>query len=184
MKTALILIDIQNDYFLGGKGELESPLEAATQARKLLDFFRQQKWPTIYIQHVATRPGATTFLPDTDGVKIHESIAPLAGETVIVKHFPNSFRETDLLEHLKGLNTERLVICGMMTHMCVDATVRAAADFGYSVIVAADACATRALTYSETKIPARQVHAAFLAALKSYGQVLTMDEILTQLKAG
>ena len=182
MKTALILIDIQNDYFPGGKGELEGPLEAATQARKLLDFFRQQKWPTVHIQHVATRPGATTFLPETEGVKIHASIAPLAGETVIVKHFPNSFRETNLLEHLKRLDIERLVICGMMTHMCVDATVRAAADFGYPVIVAADACTTRALTYGETKVPAGQVHAAFLAALKSYGQVLMTEETLEQLK--
>jgi len=177
----LILIDIQNDCFPGGKGELEKPLEAAGQARKLLDFFRQQRWPIVHVQHVATRPGAVTFLPDTEGVKIHESVAPLDGETVIVKHFPNSFRGTDLLEHLKGLNIERLVICGMMTHMCVDATVRAAADFGYPVIVATDACTTRALTYGETKIPAGQVHAAFLAALKSYGQALTTGETLTQL---
>jgi nicotinamidase-related amidase len=182
MKTALILIDIQNDYFPGGKGELENPLEAATQAAKLLDFFRQLKWPTVHIQHVATRPGATTFLPDTDGVKIHSSIAPLAGETVIIKHFPNSFRATDLLEHLKKLGIERLVVCGMMTHMCVDASMRAAVDSGYPVLLAGDACATRALTYGETTIPAQSVHAAFLAALKSYGQVLTAGEIIEQLR--
>jgi nicotinamidase-related amidase len=182
MKTALILIDIQNDYFPGGKGELENPLEAALQARRLLDFFRQQKWPTVHIQHVATRPGAVTFLPDTDGVKIHASILPLAGETVIVKHFPNSFRATALLEHLKGLNSERLVLCGMMTHMCVDASMRAAADFGYPVLLAADACATRNLVYGETQVPAQYVHAAFLSALKSYGQVLKTEEILEQMQ--
>jgi nicotinamidase-related amidase len=182
MKTALILIDIQNDYFPGGKMELEGPLEAAAQARVLLDFFRQQKWPTIHIQHISTRPGATFFLPDTDGAKIHPSIAPLAGETVIVKHFPNSFRETTLLEHLKGLGVERLVLCGMMTHMCVDATVRAAADLGFPILLAADACATRTLAYGETKVPAAQVHAAFLAALKSYGQVMTAAEVLNQLR--
>jgi nicotinamidase-related amidase len=182
MKTALILIDIQNDYFSGGRMELEGPLKAAAQARTLLDFFRQQSWPTIHIQHIATRPGASFFLPDTGGAEIHASIAPLSGEKVIVKHFPNSFRETNLLEHLKELSTERLVICGMMTHMCVDASVRASVDYGYLVLVAADACATRALTYSGTKIPAEHVHWAFLAALKSYGQVLTTSEILTQLK--
>jgi nicotinamidase-related amidase len=182
MKTALILVDIQNDYFPGGKGELESPLEASAQARKLLDFFRQQKQPTVHIQHVATRPGATTFLPGTEGVKFHASIAPRSGETIIQKHFPNSFRETSLLEHMKGLGVERLVICGMMTHMCVDATVRAAVDYGYPVLLAADACATRALTYGETQIPAGQVHKAFLAALKSYGQVLTTDEVLAQIR--
>ena len=177
-----MLIDIQNDYFPGGKGELENPIGAATQAGRLLDSFRQHKWPTVHVQHVATRPGATTFLPDTEGVKIHASIAPLAGEAIIVKHFPNSFRETDLLEHLKEMVVDRLVLCGMMTHMCVDASMRAAADFGYPVLLAADACATRALTYGEVKIPAEYVHAAFLAALKSYGQVLKTEEILRQLE--
>jgi len=182
MKTALILIDIQNDYFPGGKGELENPIAAAQQASKLLGFFRRQKWATVHIQHVAIRPGATTFLPDTDGVRIHPLIAPLTGETVIVKHFPNSFRETGLLEHLQGLGAERLVVCGMMTHMCIDASMRAAADFGYPVLLAADACATRALTYGETEVPAVYVQAAFLAALKSYGQVMRTGEILELLE--
>ena len=182
MQTALILIDIQNDYFPGGKMELEGPLEAAVQARKLLDFFRRQNWPTVHIQHISNRPGATFFLPDTDGLQIHASIVPPAGETIIVKHFPNPFRETNLLEHLKGIGAERLVICGSMTHMCVDATTRAAADLGFPVLLAGDACATRALTYGETKVPAEHVQAAFLAALKSYGQVSTATDILAELK--
>ncbi len=109
------------------------------------------------------------------------SIAPLSGEAIIVKHFPNSFRETNLLEHLKGLGVDRLVLCGMMTHMCVDASMRAAVDFGYPVLLAEDACATRALIHDEAKIPARFVHEAFLAALKSYGQVMKTEEILKQL---
>jgi nicotinamidase-related amidase len=182
MITALILIDIQNDYFPGGKGELEKPVEAAAQARKLLDFFRQQKWPTVHIQHVAIRPGATTFLPETEGVNIHDSVAPLAGEPVIVKHFPNCFRETNLLEHLKRVGADRLVLCGMMTHMCVDAGMRAASDLGYPVLLAADACTTRALTYGEMKVPAEYVHTAFLAALKSYGQVMNTEQILEQME--
>jgi nicotinamidase-related amidase len=182
MKTALILIDIQNDYFPGGKGELENPIPAARQAFKLLDFFRRQKWPTVHIQHVATRPGATTFLPDTEGVKIHASVAPLAGETIIIKHFPNSFRETNLQEYLNGLGVDRLVLCGMMTHMCVEAGTRAAVDFGFPVLLAADACATRALTYDDVKVPAEHVHAAALAALKSYAQVLNTEEVLEKVK--
>ena len=181
MKTALLLIDIQNDYFPGGKVELEGQLEAAAQARRLLDFFRQQRWPTVHIQHISNRPGATFFLPNTDGLKLHESIAPLPGETVIVKHFPNSFRETNLLEHLQQHKVERLVLCGSMTHMCVDAGVRAASDLGYPVLLAADACATRTLAYGGTTVPAAQVQAAFLTALKSYAQVLTTDEILALL---
>jgi len=182
MKTVLLIIDIQNDYFAGGRMELAGPVQAAAQARALLDLFRARKWPTVHIQHISNRPGATFFLPDTQGALIHESIAPLAGETIITKHFPNSFRETALLEHLKQLGIERLVISGMMTHMCVDATTRAAADLGYAVLLAADACATRDLTYGETSVPAAHVQAAFLAALKSYGRVLGTGEVMQQLK--
>jgi nicotinamidase-related amidase len=181
MKTALILIDIQNDYFPGGRMELEGSLEAAAQARRLLDFFRRQVWPTVHIQHISTRPDATFFLPGTDGLDFHPSILPLPDETVITKHFPNSFRATGLKQHLQKQNIEGLVLCGMMTHMCVDATTRAAADLGYPIRLAADACATCSLTYGETHVPAQHVQAAFLAALKSYGQVLKTEEILKQI---
>lgn len=183
MKTALVLIDIQNDYFPGGRMELQGSPEAAVRARGLLDFFRLRAWPIFHIQHVSIRPGATFFLPGTEGVQIHASIAPLPGETVIVKHFPNSFRETPLHEQLQAGGVERLVLCGSMTHMCVDATMRAAADLGFPVLLAADACATRTLFYEKKKIPADHVHAAFLAALSSYGQVLTSDEVLLQLQS-
>ena len=82
---------------------------------------------------------------------------------------------------LKEWGVERVVITGMMTHMCVDATARAAADFGFKVIIAEDACATRDLTYGDTTIPAEHVHKAFLAALKSYGDVMKSDEVIALL---
>ena len=84
---------------------------------------------------------------------------------------------------LKEWGIERVVICGMMTHMCVDATVRAAADFGFQVIVAEDACATRDLEHDGTKIPAELVHKSFLAALKSYGKVMKSDDVIALLAA-
>jgi nicotinamidase-related amidase len=182
MKTALVLVDIQNDYFPGGKGELEGSPEASQQARRLLEHFRRQGLPPVFIQHVANRPGAVTFLPDTEGVKIHENIHPLPGETIFQKHFPNSFRDTPLLEHLHGLGIERLVICGMMTHMCIDSTVRAAFDYGFECLLASDACATRALSHAGKTIPAEYVHQAFLAALNGrFSRVLTVEEIIAQL---
>jgi nicotinamidase-related amidase len=181
MKTTLVLIDIQNDYFPGGRMELEGPAEAAAQAHHLLTFFRKQEWPTIHVQHISTRPGATFFLPETDGIEFNESIKPAVSETKLVKHFPNSFRETNLQDLLKEKQTERLVLCGMMTHMCVDATMRAAADLGYPVLLAANACATRELTYGEMRVPALHVHNAFLAALKSYGHVMTSSEVVAKL---
>lgn len=178
MRTALLLVDLQNDYFPGGAMELEGSLQAARQARRLLDFFRESGWPLVHIQHVAADAGATFFLPGTAGVEPYAGTAPLAGERVIQKHFPNAFRETPLLEHLRSLEIGRLVIGGMMTHMCVDAAVRAAADLGFQVLVAADACATRALTHAGTTVPAAHVQAAFLSAFRAYGRVLTTDEVL------
>jgi nicotinamidase-related amidase len=181
MKTALLLIDIQNDYFPGGKMELEGPEEAARQANELLQCFRDHSLPTVHIQHVSLKPDATFFIPGDRGTDIHDIAAHYEGEPLVQKHYPNAFRETNLLELLQEMKIERTLITGMMTHMCVDATARAAADLGFQVMVAEDACATRALTYGETTIPAKHVHKAFLAALKSYGLVLPVEGILAHL---
>ena len=181
MKTSLLLIDIQNDYFPGGKMELVRPKEAAKEAYELLQCFREHKQHHVHIQHVSTKPGSTFFLPDGDGVNIHDSVAHFEGEPLVIKHHPNAFRDTNLLELLREQKTERVVITGMMTHMCVDATARAAGDLGFQVIVAEDACATRDLKYGDTTIPAEYVQKAFLAALKSYGQVLTAEQVLVHL---
>lgn len=124
MKTALLLVDIQNDYFPNGKMELRNAVEASEYARQLLQYFRQTNQPIFHIQHVSFGDHATFFLPNTEGVHIHESVRPLQNETVILKHYPNSFRETNLLQKLQKLKIERIIICGMMTHMCIDATVR------------------------------------------------------------
>jgi len=183
MKTALLIIDIQNDYFPGGRMELVNPLEAAKKAYMLLQCFREHGGHHIHIQHISTRPGATFFLPGDRGTDIHDSVAHFEGEPLVQKHFPNSFRETNLLNILREWGIERVVITGMMTHMCVDATARAAADLGFQVLIAEDACATRDLKYGDTTIPAEHVHKAFLAALKSYGQVLTSEQIIVHLAA-
>jgi nicotinamidase-related amidase len=166
MSSALLLIDIQNDYFPGGSMALEGADEAGAQAGKLLAAFRRAGQMVIHIQHLSLRPGSTFFLPGTPGAEIHACVAPQADEPVIEKHYPNSFRETTLMATLKEKGVDELVIAGMMTHMCVDATVRAAFDFGLRCRVAHDACATRALVFNGETIPAAHVHGAFLAALQ------------------
>jgi len=183
MITALLVIDIQKDYFEGGKYPLVNPLEAAKNAYVLLQCFREHGGQHIHIQHISLKSDATFFIKGDSGSDIHDSVAHFEGEPIVYKHYPNSFRETKLLEMLKEWGTERVVICGMMTHMCVDATARAAADFGFQVIVAEDACATRDLKYGDTTIPADLVHKSFLAALKSYGKVMKSEEIIALLGA-
>jgi nicotinamidase-related amidase len=165
MKQALILVDIQNDYFTGGKMELVGMEAAAKNAKRVLDLFRAKDMPIFHIQHVSNRPGATFFLPETDGVEIHESVLPKSSEPVVQKHFPNCFRDTSLQSQLENLNVGEVIICGAMTHMCIDTTVRAAFDLGFRCVVVSDACATRSLEFGGVTIEAAQVHAAFMAAL-------------------
>jgi len=183
IKNALLVIDIQKDYFPGGKYPLVEPLAAAKKAYMLLQCFREHGGHHIHIQHISLEPDAAVFIKGDNGSDIHDSAAHFVGEPIVYKHYPNSFRETNLLEMLKEWGIERVVITGMMTHMCVDATARAAADLGFKVIVAEDACATRDLTYGDTTIPAEHVHKAFLAALKSYGDVMKSDKVLALLSA-
>jgi nicotinamidase-related amidase len=179
MSTALLLIDIQNDYFPGGRMALEGSVAAGRKAGQTLALFRQKNLPLVHIQHLSARPGATFFIPGTEGVNIHSEVVPAAGETVIQKYFPNAFRGTALLEHLKSQNIDHLVIAGMMTHMCVDATTRAAFDHGFQCTVLHDACATRDLAFNAVTVAAAQVHAAFLAALGAvYAKVTGVDDFL------
>ncbi|MGZ9166970.1 MAG: cysteine hydrolase family protein [Anaerolineales bacterium] len=178
LKTALLVIDVQNDYFPGGKYPLVNPREAAQKAYMILQCFREQGGYHVHIQHVSKEPGATFFISGERGTDIHDSVAHFEGEPIVYKHEPNSFLNTNLLELLRGWQIERVIITGMMTHMCVDATARAAADLGFKVIVVEDACATRDLKYGDTTVPADLVHKAFLAALKSYGRVMKSEEII------
>lgn len=179
MKKALLIIDIQNDYFDGGANPLVGSLEASLQAGKVLDKFRKQSLPVVHIQHLSTRPGSTFFIPDTKGAEIHRNVYPIAGEKVITKNYPNSFRDTELLEYLKSKGITDLVVCGMMTHMCVDATVRAAKDYGFEITIIGDACATKDLSVNGKDVKAEDVQTAFLSALDYfYATIITAGDYL------
>jgi nicotinamidase-related amidase len=167
--TALLVIDVQAFYFPGGKVPLVDPEAACAKIQKILHLFRSQKAEVIHVRH--------NFEP---GGAIHNTLSPLPGEKVISKDFANSFRETDLKSYLEKRGIKNLVICGMQTHMCVEAATRAAADMGYNCTLIQDGCATRDLKFGETVIPAAQVHASTLASLKgSYAKLLTADRFLT-----
>ena len=178
MNRALIIIDIQNDYFEKGTMTLVGSDNASENAKLVLEQFRKEKLPIIHIQHIATRPTATFFLPYTDGAKIHENVKPFEEEKVIIKHYPNSFRETELLDYLKVNNITDLTICGMMTHMCIDATTRAAYDLGFKCIVIGDACATKDLELNGQIAKAKDVQIAFLSALDgTFADIKSTHEI-------
>ena len=181
--AALIVIDIQAFYFPAGMGPLNGPEAAAKQAARVIAAFRAAGRPVIHVQHLPK----DVDTPDPTGIqeqyRIHPDVLPAQGEIVVGTHHANSYRDTELLAILRELGVETLVVTGMQTHMCVEAAVRAAADFGFEVTVIHDACATRDLEFDGTTVPASQVHAAALAAMSgSYAQVVSAGEFCGEAK--
>ncbi|KAB0492764.1 cysteine hydrolase family protein [Pseudomonas vancouverensis] len=178
-KQALILVDIQNDYFPQGKWPLVGAESAADNAVRVLNAFRDAGDSVIHIRHEFTSAEAPFFTPGSEGAKLHPKVVNRADEPVVLKHFVNSFRDTHLQSVLDEQGIKELVVVGSMSHMCVDGITRAAADLGYAVTVIHDACATRDLEFNGLTVPAAQVHAAFMASLAfAYASVVSTDEFL------
>ena len=179
MTQALLLVDIQNDYFPGGAFPLPGIKQAASKAADVLAWARRSGIRIIHIRHEDIDPSGEFFLKGTPGAEINGLVAPQKDEKIITKHFPNSFRETRLVEELPGV--EKLVIVGAMSKMCIDATARAAFDLGYQVVVVEDACAASDLKFNDLPIPAGAVHGAFMAALGSvYGEIVRAEEVMKE----
>ena len=168
-KTALVIIDIQNDYFPGGTMELASADDTAAKAASVLSYFRKEEMPVIHVQHISLQEGATFFLPNTEGAEIHKSMTPLKTEKVITKNFPNSFRDTKLLDYLKENNISKLILCGMMTDVCVDSTTRAAMDYGFENTIITDAVTTNTREFNGKVLLAEQVTESYLSGLNALG---------------
>lgn len=177
--TALILVDIQNDYFEGGKWPVAKMAAASANAARLLEQARTAGQAVVHVHHEIPSDDAPFFGPGTDGARIHASVAPRDGEAVILKHYPNSFRETGLLALLQDKGIRNVTICGAMSQMCIDATTRAAADFGFDVTVAEDACGAKEVSFGDTEVDAAQVHATIMGALDgTYAKVVKTDAYL------
>lgn len=181
-QTALLIIDMQNDYFPGGKWTLHATETAAANTARVLKHFREQGLPVIHIRHEFAIPDAPFFTPGSEGARIHASLQPQTDETVVLKHQVNCFKDTELHAQLQHTGITDLVITGAMSHMCVDAATRAAADLGYGNTVLHDACATCDQTFGDVHVDAAQVQAAFMAALGfAYANVISTDEYLTSI---
>ena len=158
---------------------LENIDQVGVNARQLLDQFRYQGLSTFHIQHTFLDNVAGFFVPNTEGAEIHGCIDPLPSETVIHKHYSNSFRETDLLYQLRRNEITDLVICGATSHMCIEATTRAAADYGFKCTVVEDACAACEVEFQGKKVSAADVHTASMATLAfAYANVVAISEII------
>ena len=179
--TALVLIDIQNDYFKAGRWPVEKMSEISANAARLLEHARSKHHTVIHIRHESPLADAPFFRPGTQGAEIHSSVSPENNEPVILKHRPNSFLDTDLRQQLDDKGIKNMVICGAMSQMCIDSTTRAAVDFGYEVTVIENACGAKEQTFNGQELTAAQVHAAFMAPLAmSFARVISCDTFLSE----
>lgn len=178
-KRAIIVVDLQNEYLATGKLPLVGIDAATANAVRVIADARIKGVPVLHVRHESASGDAPIFVPGSDGVRIMTAVAPNGDEPVIVKNHVNSFRDTDLKQQLEARGIEDVVVAGAMSHMCVDAVVRASADMGYAVTVLHDACATRDLEFNGVVAPAAQVHAAMMASFEfGYGRVLATDAYL------
>jgi len=169
-QTALLIVDIQDYYFPGGGNPLAEPEAAAGKAAELLTYFRKNKELVVFVKHA--------FRKDTT---INKIVAPKEGEKVVTKHEINAYLNTDLLNYLQKNGIKKVVICGMMTHMCVEAASRASADYGFEVVVIGDACATKDLLFNNYTVKAKDVHLSTFASIDGYyGKVMTVNEFLSK----
>lgn len=180
-KRAVIVVDLQNEYLPTGKLPLMGIEAATANAAQVIGAARAKGDLVVHVRHEMPSADASVFVPGSSGVEIIPAVQPARDEAVVVKNFPNSFRDTDLEERLDAEGVDEVVIVGAMSHMCIDATTRAAADLGYKATVVHDACATRDLEFAGQAVPAAQVHAANMAALAwGYGEVVGTRELLAR----
>lgn len=174
---ALIVIDIQNDYFPNGDWPLVGVEATAANTALRLSSARSSDDVAVHIRHEFGSPDAPFFRPGSDGAAIRASVLPTDDEHVVLKQQINSFLGTDLKEHLDANDVTEVLICGNMSHICVDAATRAAADFGYGVTLIHDVCASRDLEFDGVTVPAKMAHAAFMSALAfAYARTMSMDD--------
>jgi nicotinamidase-related amidase len=166
VKSALLIVDIQNFYFPGDDPGLVNAEPASLIAKEVLEIFREKKQLVVHVRHKAAK-----------GFEIHKNVEPLPGEKVITKEEVNCFQGTDLLEYLKSYNISRLIIIGMQTQMCVEAAVRAGHDFGFDCVVISDACATRDVMFKDKIVNAEDVQTIIMATITDggYGKVIDLE---------
>lgn len=184
-KPALLLIDIQKglddiDYYGGHRNNLQ----AESNARKILDFWRYHKLPVFHIKHNATNPNSR-LLKGQGGNKFKEIVRPIANERIVEKEVNSAFMGTDLKQQLDELEINELVIAGLTTDHCISSSARMAGNLGYKTYVVSDATATfDKIGANGIKYEAELIHEVALASLHNeFATVIGTDDLLKIIKA-
>ncbi|AIO38640.1 isochorismatase family protein [Burkholderia cenocepacia] len=176
-RTALLVIDFQNEYFSGRLPIPEGP-RALANAQRVIAFADRAGISVFHIQHAGAADGLL-FADGSDSFRFHPDLQPAPHHAVVKKTSVSVFPTTDLDERLKAASIDTLIVTGLMTHACVAGAARDAVPLGYAVIVVDDACATRDLDVAGGTMPHCDLHRATLAALSdTFGDVLTTEQVL------
>lgn len=179
MSRALLLIDVQKDYFAGGKHVLPGMDGLLGSVATLIEAFRAKGEHIVFVQHVTHDVDPSLpFAPYTVGAELSDGLQPEPHDLLITKSTPNAFFQTWLDAMLRGRCVTELVIAGAMTQTCIDSTARGALDFGYAVTVASDACVAGPIHWQDKTIPQEDVQQTFLAALALLMPVRSVADII------
>ena len=174
-EKALIVIDVQNDYFPGGVWHLPDAEKALPNINRLIELARERGDAVVFVQHV-TPPGAPVFAEGSEGGKLHADLGIRPDDVLFQKRHPSAFQDTGLHEHLQQQGVTAVDVCGFMTQMCCDTTSREAYSRGYTVRLFRDATAAKPLTVDGETLPHDLVHKVSLGALQSFAKIVTTDQ--------
>lgn len=175
MKRALLVIDVQNEYF-SGKLPISHPSESLDNILKAMDFAAANHIPVALIQHAAKSDDSPVFRKGSHEWELHPEIEKRPRDILIEKHWPDSFAETTLGEWLTNNGIDTLTVCGYMTQMCCDTTARRAYHLGYVVEFLADATGTLSFTNEAGTVTAEELHRAILVTQCRFSKVMKTDE--------
>lgn len=181
MKRALLVIDVQNEYFTG-KLPVTYPPGSLENILRAMDCARKNGIPVVVIQQTSPQKDTLIFRKGTEEWNLHPKIASQAYDHLIEKNFPGSFTGTDLESWLRERKVDTVVITGYMTQMCCDATARQAAHMGLLVEFLSDATGTLCLSNKADSAKAEELHRAILTQVMTYGKVMTTDQWIGSLK--
>ncbi|QEG32838.1 Streptothricin hydrolase [Bythopirellula goksoeyrii] len=181
MSRALLVIDVQNEYFPGGALPITHPAGHLGQILKAMDA-AEGRVPTLVVQHHFPDPAMPFFQKGTLGWELHPEVADRPRDLLVEKTLPGSFTNTNLENWLREHDVNTVTIAGYMTHMCCDTTARQAVHRGLTVEFLQDATGTLALENSAGKVTAEELHRSILCAQQMLlSEVLDLDSWIARL---
>jgi nicotinamidase-related amidase len=176
MREALLVIDVQNEYFTG-KLPVTYPAGSLENILKAMDWAHDGRVPVAVIRHTSPAPESVTFRKGTPGWELHDEIKRRHADVIIEKTMPGSFTDTNLEQWMQDRGIATVAIAGYMTQLCCDTTARQAYHRKFAVNFLSDATGTLDVSNSAGSIGAEQLHRAILVTQQQrFSRVLTTDE--------